>query len=268
MSDGHLWSKVYERAIRDDGSLFFEERLPHAVLDKIRRAMGSYAFANQYLNEIIPEEDRRFRKEWLKYYDSLPIRSYTFAFIDPAISQKDGADYTGIVVVEVNDDTTWFVKVAKRQRMTPTEIIEAVFEIHRLYKPMAIGVESVAFQKMLIYVIAEEMRKRNIVVPIKEINPGPERTKEARIMSLIPRFEYGNIYLAPSLYDLELELLQFPRSNHDDIIDALSQIEDLAFYPEKEKPDDREPGPNHPGYESWYIQNVLTKRSESQGGEW
>jgi len=36
------WSVVYERAIREDGSLLFPERLTQEFLDNARRTMGSF----------------------------------------------------------------------------------------------------------------------------------------------------------------------------------------------------------------------------------
>src|SRR6476659_3032760 len=100
------WSVVYEEAVREDGSLFFPERLTHEFLEEARRKMGTYLFSNQYLNQIFPAEDQKFRKSWLKYYTVLPdVPLYNFAFIDPAISTEDGRDYTGIVVISVDHDT-------------------------------------------------------------------------------------------------------------------------------------------------------------------
>ena len=49
------WSLVYERAELTDGTLFFPDRLSREFLDDAKRTMGSYFYANQYLNEVIPD---------------------------------------------------------------------------------------------------------------------------------------------------------------------------------------------------------------------
>lgn len=219
--------------------------------------MGSFMFANQYQNEILPEGEQPFKKTWIKYYDRLPDKKHTFAFIDPAISQEQNADFTAVVIVDVGEDQLWYVKTAQRFKINPTDIVQLCFKIHEQFQPMAIGIEDVAFQKALIHMVGEEMRRRNRYIPVTGINPGTDKTKEMRVLGLVPRFEWGRILLAKGLYDLEMEMLQFPRGSHDDLLDALSGIEKLAFYPTERKVTNGKPQPTDPGYESWYIRNKL-----------
>ncbi len=259
------WSVVYESAEKEDGSLFFPEKLSRGFLDQAKRSMGSYFYANQFMNKIIPEDAQSFKKEWFKFYETIPSNVYNFAMIDPAIGQQDGHDYTGITVVSVDSDTKWYVQVARRQRMTPTEIVDACFELTERFNLMGIGVESVAYQKVLIFLISEEMRKRKKTIPLREVHPGTDKTKEMRIRGLIPRYEWGQIMHSQGLYDLEMELLQFPRSSHDDICDSLSLLEKIIIYPDKEKDSNVKPSPaNATAYEKWFIKNIQSiKRNSS-----
>lgn len=258
------WSLVYEKAIRDDGSLFFPEKLSHEFLENTKRSVGSYIFSNQYLNEIIPADMQSFKKEWFQYYSELPDRLNTFIFVDPAISQADTADYTGVVVISVDPEKRWFVRFARRYRVTPTQLIDLIFTLNAQFNPQAIGVEEVAYQKALIYFINEEMRRRNILLPLKGVKPPTDRTKEMRILSLVPRFEFGHLYLAQGLQDLELELLKFPRGSHDDIIDALAACEYISFAPDKEKKWAKKPNPNSADYEKYFIHNLRSRHEESE----
>lgn len=263
------WSIVYEKAIRDDGSLLFPEKLSKEFLEIQKRKLGSYQFANQYQNEIIPEEMQCFKKNWLKTYTELPTNKFTFAMIDPAIGQNKSSDYTGIVILDTDVDRKWYVRVAKRERLTPTEIVNLTFEIYDKYQPRVIGVESVAYQKALIYLIAEQMQVRDKFIPLKEITRPTDKRKETRIRGpLVPRYEWGDVLHAQGLYDLETELLQFPRSAHDDIVDALASIDEFVSYPEKEKPDDTKPNsPADPRYEQWFIHNRLKNANQTKNGE-
>lgn len=258
MSD---WSIVYKRAINDDGSLFFPERLTQEFLDSQKKVLGSYMFANQYQNEIIPLDEQRFKQQWFKPYSALPSRKHTFAFIDPALSETASADNTALIVLDVDTDNNWYVRLASRYRITPTEIVNLIFSVHKEFKPMSIGVEAVAFQKALIYMALEEMKRRGTVVPIAEVKPSPEKTKEMRISSLVPRYEFGRIYHAQGLVDLETELLQFPRARHDDLSDALASITEIVVYPQKERPSGNAPHPQSPEYEKWYRQQLARKHS-------
>lgn len=257
------WEILYKSAEGPDGTLHFPEKLTREHLDRVRRTMGSYKYANQYLNKIIPDDLQTFKKEWLKQFIDFPKdeQLYVFCAIDPAISQDEGADYTGISIVAVDSATNWYVHVAKRERMTPTQIINLCFDIYDRFKPMVIGIESVAYQKALIYMLSEEMRKRNKVIPIAEIKHNTKESKEMRIRALVPRYEWGLIYHKQGLYDLELELLQFPRSSHDDIIDSLAMIEEIVIYPEKKRNKHDRPNPaNAQAYEKWFIEQKAKGR--------
>lgn len=262
------WDIVYERAVKEDGSLYFPQKLTHEFLDQAKRTMGSYIFANQYLNEIIPAGAAPFKKEWLKYYDSIPERHYTFCAIDPAISESDSADYTGICVVSLDVEGTWYLRLAKRERLNPTALINQIFEIHRIYKPMSIGIEDVAYQRALIHFVGEEMRKRGMVLPVTPIKQGPDASKEMRILSLAPRFEWSRILIARGLNDFELEYGQFPRSKHDDLLDSLSMIEKIAFPPGKERVSNEPPPPNHPSYEAWYRKKLLERAKNGDDNDY
>lgn len=217
--------------------------------------MGTMLYANQYLNEVVASELQPFKEEWFRYYSELPQFKNTFAMIDPAISLEEGSDYTALTVVDVDEEGKWFVRVAQRYKITPTQIVNLVFKVKAQFNPTMIGIESVAFQKALIYMVVEHMKKTGITVPLHEVKAEPSKSKEMKIMGLIPRFEWGRIYLPKGLNDLELELMQFPRSKHDDLIDALASIETFAFTPVKEKTHDKAPHPSHPDYESWFRRN-------------
>lgn len=260
-----LWEVVYEKAINDDGSLFFPERLTQEFLDNAKRTMGSYLFANQYLNEIIPDDMQTFKKEWFRYIDKLPKNYTTFIYIDPALSEADTADFTGVVVVHVDEEKKWYVDFAKRLRVTPTRLVEYIFEINAQFKPNVIGIEEVAYQKALLYFLDEEMRRRGVVLPVKGIKPPTTKTKQTRILSLVPRFEWQRISLAMGLNDLELELLQFPRGTHDDLIDALASIE-MIYYPPDNKPEELQKphSQQDSDYEKWYIQNAFKQSNEGE----
>lgn len=258
------WSVVYESAIRPDGSLLFPERLTKDFLDSARRTMGSYLYANQYLNQVIPEDEKRFKPQWLRYYAHLPELRHTFAFVDPAIGQKDHHDYTGITVVHVDADANWYVQLAARYRLTPTEIVAKLFELQSQFGCMAIGIEVVAYQEALLYILDEEMKRRQMIIPVKGI-PRTKVSKETRILGLVPRFEWGKCFVSQGMIDFEDEYNTFPRGSHDDILDALASIEDVVVYPERRKEELKQPNsPHDPNYERWYI-HQLAKRANSGG---
>lgn len=254
------WSIVYKKAYNDDGTLFFPERLSEDFLTQTRKTQGPYLFANQYLNEVFPDEERKFRPEWIRYYQTLPENTWTFAYVDPAISTEDGRDYTALTVVSVTSDRQKYVRHASRNRLTPPEIIDLFFEVHKQYQPMAIGVEVVAYQKALMYMAETEMKKRGVNLPLFGINPGTTQTKEMRILGLVPDFYWNRIFLSPGLYDLEQELLQFPRASHDDILDSLaSQAMIIQYPPPNHRSLPNAGNPHSTDYERKIIQDYVER---------
>lgn len=253
------WDIVLKKAVLPDGSLFFPERLTEEFLSDARRIMGSYIWSCQYMNEPIPAGEQTFKKEWVRYYSpyQIPERVNHFAFIDPAIGETKSHDYTGLVVVAVDEERRWFVKHATRQRINPTEIIELAFRTHKQFQCATIGIEDVAFQRSIIHFAMEESRKRGTPLPVTGVKRGPDKTKQMRILQLVPRFEWGSLLLNAGLHDLELELAQFPRGAHDDLLDALASIEDIVYYPAPLRRKDETLPANHPGYEAQYRQRLL-----------
>lgn len=254
------WSIVQKKAIQDDGSLLFPERLTKEFLDEARKTMGSYMFANQYQNEVIPLEAQTFKRQWFRYYAEVPELVNNFAFIDPAISEADTADFTAWVVISVDVHKNWYVRVADHAKINPSQIIELMFKLKAQWKVAILGVEDVAFQQSILYFANEEMRRRGVILPMTGIKRGPKQSKQMRILSLVPRFEWGSLFLRSDLYELEKELGQFPRGAHDDILDALSSLEEIVYYPVVQRRSNNEPPPtNSPEYEKWYIRNLASR---------
>lgn len=253
------WDIVYKQAEYEDGHLLFPQKLTRKFLDAMKKTLGSYSYANQYLNQVIPEDARMFRKTWFKYYEKLPTVKNTYIMIDPAISLQVAADFTGIVVVDIDQNNNWYIRYAKRHKITPTQLIELIFKMNEQFKPQSIGIESVAFQKMIFYVLIEEMKRRNIVIPVHEVKASNDKTKEQKIQALIPRYEWGMMFHDQGLLDLEMELLTFPRGEHDDIIDSLSMVEFIQNAPIV-RVEQRKLQPHEAGYEKQYIENLVKER--------
>jgi predicted phage terminase large subunit-like protein len=265
------WSVVIRKAIQDDGTLFFPERLTKEFLEDARRTLGSYFFANQYLNIIVPDEEKKFRKEWLKYSTVIPKQTYSFGFIDPAIGQKKHNDYTATSIIQVDCEKIWYYRLAIRERLTPTQIVSKCFDLCKQFKLQALGIEQVAFQEALLYMLSEEMGKPGrAMIPVKGITRN-DVSKHARILGLVPRFEWNRILCFPGMTDFEDELESFPRGSHDDILDSLASLEELVYYPEKEKEIEilEQPHSAHdPTYERWNIQQLIQKaNSENSDGD-
>lgn len=224
--------------------------------------MGSYLFANQYQNEVIPDDEKSFKAHWIHYFKVLPEIKNTFAFIDPAIGQKEHNDFTGIVVVDVDCDANWYVRLAQRYRITPTEIVDKMFQIQAQFKPSSIGIEIVAYQEALLYILDEKMKREQKILPVVGVTRN-KVSKQSRILGLVPRFEWGKCFMAQGMTDFEDEYSSFPRGGHDDLLDSLASIENIVHYPQRKVHKLEQPNSqSDPNYEKWYISQIAKQQEE------
>jgi len=211
----------------------FPQKFNQEKLLQLKREKGPLEFAAQYMNDPAPEEAAKFKRGWMQVVlsDELKWREINnFILVDPAIGQTKDSDNTAIVTISVDQFNNWFVRDVVCDKLLPNKIIEAIFQRWEIFHPLRIGIEMSAFQKSLKYALTDEMRRRNIFLPIVELKA--DKSKRERIEGLIPRYANGTIFhlqTCPQREILEEELLWYPRGKHDDIIDALAYGLQITF---------------------------------------
>jgi predicted phage terminase large subunit-like protein len=212
----------------------WKTKFTREIFMKILREEGWGHFSAQYMNDPVPMEDATFKRFWFHYYQQDDIKGKfmnKFLLIDPAISVARDADYTAMVVVGVDEYNNIFILDIVRARLSPSEIIEEIFRLKELWQLTDVAIEQIAFQKALGYSLRDDTRFKLHPFHITELKPN-DRTKDQRIKGLQPLYENGKIFhsrnLANNIY-LEDELVRFPRSSHDDIIDALAYALDIIY---------------------------------------
>lgn len=191
-------------------------------------------FSAQYMNNPVPEEDAVFKKNWFSYYEDWDLRGRVmnkFLAIDPAMSLAKEADYTAMSVVGVDEWGQIFILDLVRKKLSPSDLINEIFRMREKWMLNDIGIEMTAFQRTIGYGLREDTRFKRHPFHITELKTN-ERSKEQRIRALQPLYENGKIFhnkvLQNNIY-LEDELMRFPRSTHDDLIDSLSYCLDFIF---------------------------------------
>jgi predicted phage terminase large subunit-like protein len=205
--------------------------VPYTCLDYIEylKKRPSEEFASQYLNDPIDAENQIFKKEYFKAYDSRPPHLFVSMTIDPAISEKNSADYFAINVSGMDENYRIYVLDTIKGHWKVAESIDNIFTTYNKWRPSVVGLETIAYQKALKSWLEEKMRERGTYFPITELKRNTNESKEFRIKALEPFYRDGLIFHAPWMKSLEEELLSFPRGKHDDEIDALaSQLQLLV----------------------------------------
>lgn len=208
----------------------FPERFPYEFIQKKRWVMWERDFQALYMWDPINEWGWDFKKEYFQYYDRNTIYKKKYSFIDPAISQKESADYTAIITIWITADNQIYVLDIYREKALPDEIIDNALRIAEQFKVDVIGIETIQYQKMLALELRKQMLARNTLYKIHEMKPSGE--KEARIRSVLqPRYSLMTIHhklWGHNVSELETEALKFPNGTHDDMIDALSSCIAMA----------------------------------------
>jgi predicted phage terminase large subunit-like protein len=219
------------------GKLLFPTRLTWKLMQKLKEQQGISHYSAQYLLNPVPTEFQTFKPPFRHYEetDLAGVELKKFMTIDPALSEDKDADFSAMICMGVDKNNAWYILDIWREQVLPSRLIDQVFYWNEKWKPISIGLETTAYQRVLQYQINDEMKKRNQFIPIKELGH-TERSKDDRIRGLQPRYETGTVFhplkeSVPKVEYLEDELQRFPKGAHDDMIDALASQLELAFPP-------------------------------------
>lgn len=209
------------------GEPTFPERFPREYLAGLKRSKGIYFFSCLYMNKPLSSEMMTFKPEWIQYYETPPVNIVTWMTVDPAgnpeeIRNKKKSDYNVVLVCgkDLISGRVYVLDFVKK-RCTPGELIDDIMTLAMRWRPLRIGVETVAYQGTLCYWLRERMTAMGqwyMVEPVADST----RAKAARVMGLVPVFQNRAILLRPWMQDLVQQLMSYPLGSHDDIIDALA----------------------------------------------
>jgi predicted phage terminase large subunit-like protein len=198
-------------------------------IDHLRAGTTSAEFAAQYMNNPIDEANQLFKPDYFKYYDRRPERLYISMTLDPAISEKQSADYFAINVSGMDENYNIYVLDTLKGRWRVSEQIDNIFSMYEKWHPNVVGLEVVAYQKALKGWLEEKMRQSGNYFPITELKRNTNESKEFRIKAMEPFYREGKVFHAKWMKSLEDELLTFPKGKHDDEVDALASQLDLLL---------------------------------------
>ncbi len=206
---------------------------------KRRRDAGPFTFASQMLLDPTADRKQGFHEDWIRFYqhggDFGGMNKYLI--VDPASEKKKTSDYTAMVVIGLGTDENFYLIDAIRDRLSLTERGDAVFALHRRWRPKRVGYEKYGMMADIEY-IKERQQRENYRFEIIEL--GGQIAKLDRIRRMIPIFEAERFLLPESLFKVDYEgrhidLVQtflndeyrpFPVGLHDDFFDATSRIMD------------------------------------------
>jgi predicted phage terminase large subunit-like protein len=113
----------------------------------------------------------------------------------------------------------------RRGRWDSLEIVEEMFSVQKKYEPQYFVTEKGAIEKALGPILRREQLTRQEFMSLYPMTP--TKDKQTRARSFQARFKAGGVKFDKSAiwyFDLEEEMVRFPKARHDDQVDALSWL--------------------------------------------
>ena len=208
-----------------------------------KRTLSTFSFNQEYLASFDNAGTNVFKEHWLKY-GTEPNQGSWYISVDLAgfegVGQTSGKakkrlDQTAISVVKVTDDGKWFVRKIEAGRWDVRENAVRILKNIREFKPTMIGIERGSLFNAVMPYLTDLMRKNNLYAHVEPLTHGniskTDRERGRVVWALQGMFEHGRIILNEDedWKDFKEEYLLFPTPNvHDDLIDSLSMIQQMA----------------------------------------
>lgn len=155
-----------------------------------------------------------------------------FGFLDPALGGSGAGDFAAIATVGVDGQGYCYVLDVWLGRAGPSAQVQRVFDLHERWGYERFGVETNAFQQLLLDPLEAERKRRREQGRPWMLDLAPERhgaDKRTRILALEPLARNGWALFSAELSEAFMaQLLDFPTARHDDGPDAVAAAVTLA----------------------------------------
>lgn len=197
-------------------------------LIKERIRIGEDAFATEYQNDGVLEENREIKEEWLEraQYDpaELPEITDVFIGIDAAATANRKSDDSAITVLGKDANNQYYVLETWNGKKPIDQVIDQIFIFSAQYFDVlrAVNVETTVFQVLLKELIDNKAKNSGILIPTNGIKPPTNKDKSMKLRSLIIPIRNGWIkFYEKDQKKLMNEMRRFPKAASDNLLDSL-----------------------------------------------
>lgn len=239
-----LWDNSNKGASGDDWKAFHFNStdnpfLPQDEIEKKKNSMSVEAYNQEFAASFSSAGSGAFKLEDIQYYEIEPDDGYTYIAVDPnGFSEEEGMvksslmrlDECAIAVVKVCP-TGWYVKDIISGRWGIREASLQILKAAKKYGAIAVGIEKGSLKNAIMPYLEDQMRRLGVYPRVEPLSHGGKKKTERIMWSLQGRFQHGRIFFKKSDWNRKVidQLLDFPNPLvHDDLIDALSYIDQIA----------------------------------------
>jgi predicted phage terminase large subunit-like protein len=205
--------KIYTRK---KGELIDPRRFGNEYMAGLKNSLGTAAFEAQYQQNPQPPAGNLFKRDWLHVVDATPDSHYVVISCDIASSQDRG-DYSAFLVWGFANDI-WHLIAAHRVQLEQPGVINFYKKLDQQYEPDLTIIE----QNGSGLGVLQILRADGFTHVQGQTVSGDKRQRAENITSLIESKQVAFLRTMP-LYDQFMnELLTFPSSKYDDMVDAFT----------------------------------------------
>ncbi len=210
-------------------------------IDVAKKSMSSYAFRQEFMASFEARGSEMFKEDWVSFGEEPDEGDYYIA-IDLAGFEEVGKkrtkntklDETAISIVKVGDNGDWFIENIIYGRWTLDETAIKIFQAVRDYSPISVGIERGIAKQAVMSPLLILQKKYAQFFRIEELTHGNKKKTDRVMWALQGRFENNTITLNKGEWNSRFldQLFQFPDPlTHDDLVDSLAYIDQLANVP-------------------------------------
>jgi len=211
--------------------------LDSGEIDIAKKSMSSYAFRQEFMASFEARGSEMFKEEWVRFGESPEEGDYYIAVdlagfedVNKKRTKNTKLDDTAIAVAKVNENG-WFVENIIYGRWGLDETATKIFQAVRDYQPVSVGIEKGIAKQAVMSPLMDLMKRYGTFFRVEELTHGNKKKTDRVMWALQGRFENGYITLNQGEWNVKFldQLFQFPDVlTHDDLIDALAYIDQLA----------------------------------------
>lgn len=227
--------------IKDEQILWTGKYPTFEDIEKEKRKIGNeYSWKREFLLQIVPNEEQVILREWIQYYDVLPMKKDIYEHqvsnievwigVDLAISKTKTADYTAFIPVLLYESKLNYYEIyvlpnITNRKMNFPETVDLCKSYDRTFTgefssshPTFI-IEDVAYQRALPEQLIDEG-----IWNVKASRPGTT-DKRSRLILTANMIKIGRIkFPKTGAEDLINQIIHFGVEKHDDLADAFSIV--------------------------------------------
>ena len=232
-------SLIFEAEDGNFENILWRDQFPASRLRGIRddyEAEGNLdGYAQEYRNRPIAEGNTYFNKDNFLDFERddrgdpiLPNLVY-YAAADFAISEKEKADYTVIMVAGMDPNGYLYIVDVRTGRWDSEIIIDELIAVQKAWNPVVFTFETEKIDKALGPFLERRMREERTYLNIVKMAPTKSKTMRGRTIQGMTKTRSVRFDKEASWYpELEGQLLTIsdsgPRGSHDDFFDAFAYI--------------------------------------------